>query len=384
MKVLILHPFLASHYKNKLFSLMEQKSKQKGIDLTVLQFNRNEASRKGVFAEEIDGLDYKYEVLFDENAEQTSNFQLLKKIINRINFYKPQILNIGGFYSMAHILTIFYCKLRGIQVIISNDSTRLDNAPVFWKEILKKSVVKIADGFFCFGTLAINYMKSLGATENKILARRCAVVDNQTIERVYQETFPQRENLKKELNLPKYNFIYVGRIIEIKNLENLLLAFKNAQQKLGKSSDWGLILLGEGIQKQELQSLVNQQDIKNVTWIAGQKWDVIPKYLALADVFVLPSKSEPWGLVVNEAMICNLPVIVSDKSGCSVDLVKENGFVFQTESVEDLENKLLKFINSEVDLQKMGVESKKIISNYSIDECAETMLNAFVGRVSNP
>lgn len=382
MKVLILHPFLASHYKNKLFSLMEQKSKQKGIDITVLQFNRNEASRKGVFAEEIDGLDYKYEVLFDENAEQTSNFQLLKKIINRINFYKPQVLNIGGFYSMAHILTIFYCKLHGIKVIISNDSTRLDNAPVFWKEILKKSVVKIADGFFCFGTLAINYMKSLGATENKILARRCAVVDNQTIERVYQETLPNRENLKKELNLPKYNFIYVGRIIEIKNLENLLLAFKNTQQKSEKSSDWGLILLGEGIQKQELQSLLNQQDIKKVTWISGQKWDVVPKYLALADVFVLPSKSEPWGLVVNEAMICNLPVIVSDKSGCSVDLVKENGFVFQTESVEDLSSKLLKFINNEADLPKMGEKSKKIINNYSIDECAETMLNAFVERVS--
>lgn len=377
MKVLILHPFLASHYKNKLFSLMEQKSKEKGIDITVLQFNRNEASRKGVFAEEIDGLDYKYEVLFDENAEQTSNFQLLKKIISRINFYKPHVLNIGGFYSMAHILTIFYCKLRGIKVIISNDSTRLDNTPVFWKEWLKKTVVGLADGFFCFGTLAVNYMKSLGATDEKILAKRCAVVDNQTIEQIYKETLPNRENLINELNLPKHNFIYVGRIIEIKNLENLLLAFKNSQQNSENSSDWGLILLGEGTQKEALRSLIYQQNIKNITWISGQKWDVVPKYLALADVFVLPSKSEPWGLVVNEAMICKMPVIVSDKSGCSVDLVKENGFVFNSESNADLQSKLLKFMNNEVDLKKMGEESKKIINSYSIDECAETMLNAF-------
>lgn len=383
MKVLILHPFLASHYKNKLFSLMEQKSKEKGVDITVLQFNRNEASRKGVFAEEIDGLDYKYEVLFDENAELTSNFQLLKKIINRINFYRPQVLNIGGFYSMAHILTIYYCKLRGIKVIISNDSTRLDNVPVSWKELLKKTVVKLADGFFCFGTLAVNYMKSLGATDEKILAKRCAVVDNQTIEKVYYEAFPNRENLKKELNLPKYNFIYVGRIIEIKNLENLILAFQSAQEISKNSSDWGLILLGEGTQKEELQELVDEQVIKNVTWISGQNWDAVPKYLALADVFVLPSKSEPWGLVVNEAMICKMPVIVSDKSGCSVDLVKENGFVFNTESNTDLQSKLLKFMNNEVDLEKMGEDSKRIISQYSIDECAETMLNAFVERVTN-
>jgi glycosyltransferase involved in cell wall biosynthesis len=158
-----------------------------------------------------------------------------------------------------------------------------------------------------------------------------------------------------------------------------LLAFKKAQNLSENAQKWGLILLGDGVQKTALQAIEKQENIQNIHWVEGQNWQTVPKYLALADVFVLPSKSEPWGLVVNEAMICDLPVIVSDRAGCSIDLVEnnKNGFIFQTESIEDLSQKLLNFMDKKVNYEEMSQNSKKIIQNYSIENCAVEMLNAF-------
>jgi glycosyltransferase involved in cell wall biosynthesis len=69
----------------------------------------------------------------------------------------------------------------------------------------------------------------------------------------------------------------------------------------------------------------------------------------VADVFVLPSRSETWGLSINEALACGTPVIVSDKCGASIDLVKEdeNGLVFKSEDGQDLLRQMQKMCNDD-------------------------------------
>ena len=90
---------------------------------------------------------------------------------------------------------------------------------------------------------------------------------------------------------------------------------------------------------------------------------------------MLPSQGpgETWGLAVNEAMACGLPVIASSKCGCAVDLIieGENGFIFNATDVDSLKEKLLLCKNKQNDLRKMAERSKQVIANWTFDAICE-------------
>jgi len=100
--------------------------------------------------------------------------------------------------------------------------------------------------------------------------------------------------------------------------------------------------------------------------------------LSVSSVLVLPSKSEAWGLVVNEAMICGLPVIVSDHCGSAKDLVKENGIIFKSENLESLQNAMEFMILNTEKLQIMGENSKRIIKDFCVDKVSKRIVEKFV------
>jgi len=113
------------------------------------------------------------------------------------------------------------------------------------------------------------------------------------------------------------NIIYVGRFSKEKNLLFLLSAYKKLN-----TDDWGFILVGNGPQYQKLNDFINKNSICNVFLPGFKQKGEIPQYLAVSDVFILASISEPWGLVVNEAMAAGLPVLISKRCGCYSDLIK--------------------------------------------------------------
>src|SRR5207247_1792609 len=113
--------------------------------------------------------------------------------------------------------------------------------------------------------------------------------------------------------------------------------------------------------------------------------DELPLYYARAKCFVLPSISEPWGLVVNEAMASSLPVLVSNRCGCAMDLVRHgrNGFVFNPLNVRSLANLFVEVSSGGLNLGALGAESQKVIDDYSTTLFAERVSNhlaALYGR----
>ena len=105
----------------------------------------------------------------------------------------------------------------------------------------------------------------------------------------------------------------------------------------------------------------------------------MPGWLAQSDVLVLPSKSEPWGLVVNEAMVCGMPVVVSDTCGCVGDLVRDgaNGFTFNHAQQADLEKHLTFFIQNPGRITGMGQESLKLIAPFASGPVAAQMAETY-------
>lgn len=372
--MLVIHQFFWAHYKAKIYTeLQKVVNKHPGDELLVLQTALNEFTRAKIGSIDYSIHQYNVKILFEDFYENTTVWQRVKKSVFWINQFKPDVINLPGYYEPAMNIVLFYCRLRGIKVIISADSTEGDNANIWWREAIKSFIVKKAQGFFCYGSKSAEYIYKLGMKPKHILVANNAV-DNQKVVEVYNEAIKQKERNKKNYNLRKYNFIYVGRLIAIKNLDNLLTAYKSLNNK-----DWGLIILGDGSEEEKLKQFVEDNELIGVHFVEGQQWFDVPKILSLADVFILPSYSEPWGLVVNEAMAAGMPVIVSNKCGSAYDLVLENknGFTFDPYNVDELKTVLNNFVDNPSIIEIFGEKSKEIISRFSPEQVAQEMYNGF-------
>ena len=377
MKILIVHNQLWAHYKAIIFNELQKLIiLHKEDSLLVIQIASIEKSRVNLGNLDTSIHQYPYKLLHEGVLEDVGLWQRISGIIKAIRKFKPDIVNLTGYYDFASWAVLFYCKISNIKTILSNESTADDHARNKLKEFLKSLIIKQFDGYFNFGTLSKNYLLGLGVKPEKMLVNRNCV-DNKALKNIYQNCLPQRIDRQKELNLASKNFIFVGRLINYKNILVFLEAFGIAQSELNE--DWGVIILGDGEQKEDLQQFVKEKNIRHISFQKGVSWQQVPEYLALSDVLVLPSYSEPWGLVVNEAMACGLPVIVSEKCGCAIDLVKngENGFLFSPNNIEQLTLILRKFMNQEVDLKQMGELSEKIIQEYSPENVAKEMYEGY-------
>ena len=149
----------------------------------------------------------------------------------------------------------------------------------------------------------------------------------------------------------------------------LLDAYRGLQ---ASHANWGLILVGDGPQKTEIVDYIKRTGVRNVFMPGFIQKENISAYIAVSDVLVLPSISETWGLVVNEAMAGCLPVLVSNKCGCYPDIVKEgvNGFSFDPYDTNQLYTLMENMAEGIYDLKTMGQASLDIISNYTPEKAA--------------
>jgi len=377
MRVLIVHNQLWAHYKSKLFSEIDQAIKRSDASdgLLVAQIALYEASRKVMQNDDSIIYDYPYMVLFERSLDQVSFGERRAALFRVFSEYRPDVLNITGYFDWAQVLLMFYARWKGVKVVISSESSSADHNRSGWKEAIKKVIVGRANAFFCFGKTSAEYLESLGVAKSAIKVRNAAVIDEQVVRQRYDEA-------KKEFNViaksVSKKFVYVGRLAPEKNLDTLIRAFANAVKQTG--ADWQLLFVGGGPEKENLEKLVAGSGIAGkVIFAGGFPWYQVPRWLAQSDVLVLPSKSEPWGLVVNEAMVCGMPVIVSDTCGCAGDLVCNgaNGFTFDHKQQADLEKHLTWFIQNPDRIAGMGQESLKLIAPFASGPVAAQMAETY-------
>ncbi|RRB06341.1 glycosyltransferase family 4 protein [Larkinella rosea] len=381
MKILIVHNILWAHYKATVFSELHRLAPAYDCQVHVLQIAQTEQSR--VLFGKPDQLpdQYSYELLFDTVVEQVGTLPKMKALVSRMRAYRPDMLLITGYYDPAQIALMTVAKLSGIKVIIQTESTPVDLVRSGAKEWLKSRIISMADGFFCFGTPQADYLIQLGVRPEKILVHRNAVVDNSKLRHIHDRVLPDRFLKQTEAGLKPANFIYVGRLAPEKNITLLIDSFHQALQKAKDSTGWGLILLGDGNQKATLLAQIDRLHLQDsVQILPNQPWYRVPETLALADVLVLPSLSEPWGLVVNEAMACGMPVVVSNRCGCAQDLVQhnQNGYVFDPLQPGELTTSLLNFIDGRANQQAMSLRSEQIIAEFDPQVVGQKMMEGFV------
>ncbi|WP_026630269.1 glycosyltransferase family 4 protein [Dyadobacter alkalitolerans] len=377
MRVLVVHNQLWAHYKSRLFSEIHRAFKEKypESDFLVVQIALYEASRSVMQSDDTITYDYPYKVLFQRSLDEVGFKERRAALFAAFDAYQPTVLNITGYFDPAQVLLMFYARSKGVKVVLSSESSAADNSRSFIKESLKRFIVNRAQAFFCFGKTSADYLESLGVKPSQIPVRNAAVID--------EEVISARYNAGKEANVNvarAFRFVFVGRLAPEKNLGTLLRAFAKVRPLDSDIRPWEMMFIGDGPERATLEKLTAELGLQNkISFAGGLPWYKVPDLLVHCDVLVLPSNSEPWGLVVNEAMVCGMPVIVSKNCGCVGDLVENgvNGFTFDPDNQQELETALAFFIQNPEKMADMGQESRRLIAPFSSRQVARQMADCY-------
>jgi glycosyltransferase involved in cell wall biosynthesis len=170
-------------------------------------------------------------------------------------------------------------------------------------------------------------------------------------------------------------YLFCGKFEEKKHPLELLRAFNSSVKS---ANNIHLLMVGDGELRAECEAYARAHDLP-VTFTGFLNQSEIAEAYGLADCLVLASDAgETWGLVVNEAMACGLPAIVSELVGCASDLVipGQTGAVFSFGEWNELSSLMVKLAELPEDLQIMGVRAKARVSDYSPETAAQGVLNA--------
>lgn len=320
-----------------------------------------------------------------EHTDEVSPRRLYRKLARVLDEANVNCLAVPGWSSPASLAALAWCRQKGVPAVVMSESTAHDEPRAWWKEAIKRRLVRQCAAGLVGGTPHAEYAAALGMRRERIFTGYDAV-DNEHFAQGAAKASAQRDALRAELNLPRRYFLASSRFVDKKNLPRLLRAFALYRARVGGEA-WHLVLLGDGKLRPALERQVLKAELARFVHMPGFKqYDELPAYYCLADAFVHASTTEQWGLVVNEAMAAGLPVIVSDRSGCAPDLVSrgENGFIFDPHDEEALTARMLQMSSGCCDLAAMGEASKRIISRWTPETFARNLTKAVEVALATP
>ena len=359
---MLLHNIFWSHYKAGVFSVLSKELQKSQIDFKVIHFAETEIARKKMHPPNANLHQYDYQVLAKSYVEEWKTMELFLALRRIIRLEKPSLLILPGINNPSILLLTLYSRFIGVPIFNSIDSTKYDRHRSSLKQQFKALLLKAYHGIFCYGTMHKQYLKSLGVKDSKIHIR-CQASPN-----IFKEDqIPYTEKT--------IDYLYVGRISEEKNLDNTLETFVRWNQNSN------FYIVGDGPLKYQLEAKYKSE---KVIFSGNKSLEELSWYYNRSKFLILPSISETWGLVVNEAMMHGLPILVSKHCGCSIDLVQNNGFIFNPLEEISLIQCLDKSKElSELDYKNMSNISKNIIKSYTPEKSAKQMALPIINKIMN-
>jgi glycosyltransferase involved in cell wall biosynthesis len=359
-------------------------AKREDIDLHVIFLAENDPELR-------DWLVYKDEIRFSYQVLPSwrRRFAGYGLLLNRglkaaLRQAAPNMILCGGYNYLASWQSMQWANGNDVPFVLWVESTEQDSRNRHrWIELLKAKFLKRCRGFVVPGKASYHYIKNYGARQEDIFTAPNAV----DIELFARRSAAVRQNTVAErqaLQLPRHFFLFVGRLVAGKGVFDLLEAYRKLTPELRAVT--GLVLVGEGPARVELVRRAKQIELGQVQCTGFVHREQLAGYYGLADVFVFPSHTDPWGLVVNEAMACGLPVISSDAAGCTADLVEDNwnGRVVRHGDVAQLASAMEELGRDRALSERMGNHSQERILAYSPEACADGIAQAAISLSARP
>lgn len=249
---------------------------------------------------------------------------------------------VNGWYLKSFLQAARACRRFSTPVLIRGDSQLY--TPRRWLKRFAKTIthtvlLRYFDGFLYVGKRNAEYLRRYGADKNRMFFVP-HFVDNDWFAAKALDALRTRQKLRNSWSANDNSILalFVGKFISEKRPQDLIKAIRAARDR---GLDIQVVFVGSGELETSLRDIGAQLKVP-LCFEGFRNQSELPAFYAAADVLVLPSESETWGLVVNEAMACGRPAIVSEAVGCAPDLIDEGetGYVFPLGDISALRERL--------------------------------------------
>jgi glycosyltransferase involved in cell wall biosynthesis len=380
MRVAIYHNILWSKYKGVVFSQVHLDGEPRGITPSFIQIAETEEIRVGLGSVDLSYHQYPFRLLFHGAYGSAPLIRRIGALARDLYKNPVDLVIMPGYHRAEYWAMLVVCIALRRKRAVFCDSTTIDRPKVAWRELAKRWFFGLCNGFFCYGIRSKEYLMSYGVSESKI-AYRCqaaALPRGYSPAKVLEHYETQWVDREEEPT-----FLYVGRLSVEKGLDDLIAAFCMVYKSLPKAK---LDLVGSGPVSEELQRRVAKLGMSDAIAFRGSKpLDEIATLFMRSTALVLPSHSEPWGLVVNEALSYGCPVVVSSACGCVPDLALDGitGYSFEVGDVDALAKAMM--ASTQLSRDRLAVARKclEVISNYTPERAATQILDGCVRMVGD-
>lgn len=326
----------------------------------------------------LDGYDSEF-VPNTSAAPGTDRFGGLRNpsLYDQVLAFAPDTVLMFGYNYASLLWFLARWTKRQAPLIFRGDSHRLvshNGAKEWARRAIITQIFRRFSAFLYVGKANERYFRYHGVPTQKLFCAPHAV-DNERFSDDFNQAQSEVSLWKQELGIPEDHsvILFAGKFEAQKRPLDLLRAFVEA--RLPAST---LLFVGAGHLENELRDAAASQS--HIKFAPFQNQTQMPRAYAIADLVVLPSFSETWGLAVNEAMCMGRPVIVSDHVGCAEDLVHphRNGLIFQAGNVTSLAVCLREALSDRQRLRRWGMESRRIIGDYSYAHMTQGLREALV------
>lgn len=302
--------------------------------------------------------------LSEKEYNNSLNIKTLKELRKHRKEY--DLIVIHGYSNLSQTLSLFYLYRTDSKVLIEVDGGLIrDESKIKYR--LKRFILSKADGWLSTGQKTTEYLRYYGAKEDKIYLYPFTSLYTSEI----LDTIPSKEekdSFRKKLNMKgDYVVLSVGRVVPGKGFDILI-----------QSTDYypdntDLYIVG-GEVTDELKPLMKER--QNVHFIPFLRKEELEDYYYAADVFVFPTRSDVWGLVINEAFSKGLPVISSDQSVAAIEMLKK-GIVVPSEDIQAFGKETRALLLDEKQRTMLAEYALDISKEYTIEKSAVTHMEIF-------
>lgn len=274
------------------------------------------------------------------------------------------VTNYAYFTEMA---ALTYIKCLGVPYYYELDGAMIDREESSLKRVFKKIFLRGAKAYFSPSKLSDEYVRYYAGNKAVIVRYPFTSILAKDIELTIDGSV--RSKIKADLHLENKKIILaVGQFIRRKGFDILLRSLKGI--------DGVECYIVGGKTTDELITLKNRLNLTNVHFESFKTKEELAQYFLASDLFVLPTREDIWGLVINEAMAYGLPVITTNKCVAGMELLNHDCIV-EVENVGELHDKIVEFLKNDVKRNAFAAENLKKIQNYTIESMAKVHFDYF-------
>lgn len=276
---------------------------------------------------------------------------------------------VTNYFDFTGMLAVFHMRLKGIRYSVEGDGAFAGLGKGF-KEKIKKFVISKAIYCFSTGKEHDKYYLKYGAKKENII--RYPFTSIKTTDMLCEPlSNNSKKLLKASLGITESKVVLsVGQFIHRKGFDTLIKAAVNFPK------DVGFYIVG-GDPADEYIELKESLQLSNVHFIGFKSKVELSDYYKASDVFVLPTREDIWGLVINEAMSCGLPVITTNKCIAGLEMISDDRCILDPEDVEGLSKIMLEILQNTIQSERLSIDNLGTASKYTIETMAKKHIEIF-------